>query len=494
MNNQALEINFHKDMLNIYEEARKVGYNASRFIQMVANQGGLNVAKKFIQNSNPSDGFVSLWELNRLDLTVESLILKGEYESLFSASERQIVIKRLKEYGFEIPQEQSYVNVNTWIFQGNPRVFDIDKYVKNNKFIWWSLRQEHFADKVQLNDDVFLWRSDGGNRGTGGILAKCKVVSLPQERANDDSAKEYWHTDDMNQSGLVVKLEVLEVRPSEGFISRKVLLDHEILKDLLIHRLRQQTNYSLSDEHATELDKLWSSYTGEQKVDIPDLEPKARSREYNNYKHEIRDKVIYEYLFNARTRRWLDENIIGMDANYSRGYQSMGILHYIGLKDKHKGLFKGMNISDAVAELTQSRVSDFKLVIASLKRFSKVVDDDNNRNDTVIDEEKEYAEGKEAYRIHRFRERDARLVQEAKKLFKQKHGELFCKACGINFEKVYGERGKDFIEAHHTKPVSEMKEGEKTKVEDIAMLCSNCHRIIHRKPTITVEELKDTIN
>lgn len=41
--------------------------------------------------------------------------------------------------------------------------------------------------------------------------------------------------------------------------------------------------------------------------------------------------------------------------------------------------------------------------------------------------------------------------------------------------------GKDFIEAHHSKPISEMKENEKTKIEDIVLLCSNCHSMIHRK-------------
>lgn len=106
------------------------------------------------------------------------------------------------------------------------------------------------------------------------------------------------------------------------------------------------------------------------------------------------------------------------------------------------------------------------------------------------DENVEYEEGKELLRLHKMRERDPQLIKEAKKRFKKIHGELICEACGINFEKVYGERGKDFIEGHHRKPVSEMKEGETTKVEDIGMLCSNCHRMIHRIPMISIEELK----
>lgn len=149
--------------------------------------------------------------------------------------------------------------MNTWIFQGNPRVFDIENYAKNHKYIWWSLRQEYYFEKVQIGDVVFLWRLDGGQRGTGGILAKARVVGLPQERADDESAKDYWRTDDWANPYLAVKLEVFEVRLNEGFINMLSLIEHPVLKDLLILRLRQQTNYLLPPEHANELQKLWNS-------------------------------------------------------------------------------------------------------------------------------------------------------------------------------------------------------------------------------------------
>jgi hypothetical protein len=162
----------------------------------------------------------------------------------------------------------------TWIFQGNPNVFAIDKYVTSHRYIWWSLRQEHFSDTIEINDDVFLWRSDGGNRGTGGILAKAKVVGLPNDRTDDENAKDYWHTDDWENTYLAVKLEVLEVKLEDGFISRLSLLGHPVLKDLLILRLRQQTNYLIPPEHANELQKLWTSSNRntEDVLDSNDLE------------------------------------------------------------------------------------------------------------------------------------------------------------------------------------------------------------------------------
>lgn len=57
--------------------------------------------------------------------------------------------------------------------------------------------------------------------------------------------------------------------------------------------------------------------------------------------------------------------------------------------------------------------------------------------------------------------------------------------------RTYGEVGKDFIECHHTVPVSELTEGMKTKLSDMALVCSNCHRMLHRKrPWLRLSDLK----
>lgn len=105
-------------------------------------------------------------------------------------------------------------------------------------------------------------------------------------------------------------------------------------------------------------------------------------------------------------------------------------------------------------------------------------------------EEQEYSEGKQYYKQHVMRERNPKLIKEAKALFIRKHGGLYCEVCGFDFAEHYGDRGKDFIEGHHTKYVSELAPDEKTKPADIAMLCPNCHRMIHREPRISLEDLK----
>lgn len=227
---------------------------------------------------------------------------------------------------------------------------------------------------------------------------------------------------------------------------------------------------------------------------IPKLKPQSRSWEYNSYNEPLRDRVVYEYLFNSKSHRSLDEIVLGNNPQESSGYQSMNILHYLGLKSQHKGIFQEIDIFDAIERMKGLNEDGFSLVIQALERYSIQRNTQKLYNlNSTDEEEEEYPEGKEAYRIHRYKERDPKLIRDAKALFLKKHGFLFCEVCKINFEVVYGERGKDFIEAHHTKPISKMKEGEKTNLEDISMLCSNCHRMIHRSPFITVEQLRGII-
>jgi len=102
----------------------------------------------------------------------------------------------------------------------------------------------------------------------------------------------------------------------------------------------------------------------------------------------------------------------------------------------------------------------------------------------------EFPEGKDVERLHKSRERNSQVILIAKQNFKNLNGCLFCQVCGFDFEKVYGTLGKDFIEGHHTVAVSEMTHDYKTKVEEIAILCSNCHRMVHKKrPWLTMKEL-----
>ena len=100
--NQALIEKFNAAMLNIYETAKSdANYIATRFFHMVGENGGLETAKYLIHSKNVSEGYTALWEMKRLDLTVESLIMDNpKYHALFTDEELAICKKRLVDYQY----------------------------------------------------------------------------------------------------------------------------------------------------------------------------------------------------------------------------------------------------------------------------------------------------------------------------------------------------------------------------------------------------------
>jgi 5-methylcytosine-specific restriction protein A len=105
----------------------------------------------------------------------------------------------------------------------------------------------------------------------------------------------------------------------------------------------------------------------------------------------------------------------------------------------------------------------------------------------------EVREGGRRLVTHFRRERNRAVVQAKKKQVMAQTRELRCEACGIDFRETYGDRGMGFCEAHHTRPLSDEDREVQTKLEDLALLCSNCHRMIHRQPMLSVAELRSLI-
>ena len=97
-----LEARFQQEMLRIYEEAKDFGYYSTYFLRMVLDQGGLPAAKQLLGGNRVSDGFVRLWEEQRLDLSVEALALREPWRSLFGQEELAEARRRLAGTGYEV--------------------------------------------------------------------------------------------------------------------------------------------------------------------------------------------------------------------------------------------------------------------------------------------------------------------------------------------------------------------------------------------------------
>ncbi|MFE2346308.1 HNH endonuclease [Kitasatospora cineracea] len=109
------------------------------------------------------------------------------------------------------------------------------------------------------------------------------------------------------------------------------------------------------------------------------------------------------------------------------------------------------------------------------------------------DEEYEAPEGRLLMRRHQARERDRKLRKRKIDSVLGKGGTLACEVCGFDYQAVYGERGAGYVECHHVVPLHVAGEGT-TKLADLALICANCHRMIHRKaPWPTPAELREAV-
>ena len=106
----------------------------------------------------------------------------------------------------------------------------------------------------------------------------------------------------------------------------------------------------------------------------------------------------------------------------------------------------------------------------------------------------EFSEGKILTRVHKIKERNPTFVRRKKNSVLRKNGSLICEVCGFDFEEYYGDIGKGFAECHHLIPISELKSEQKVGLNDLAIVCSNCHRMLHSaKQMMSIEKLSKIV-
>ncbi len=213
-----------------------------------------------------------------------------------------------------------------WIFQGNPKQFtinedkypdlhDINQYVKDGKIIDWSIRQKQHTHEVKAGDQVFIWRSDGGKKNTGGIIALTEVQSEPTDNGGAYSQVE-------------LKVKETRLNESEGMLLRHKLKELPETRNMLIMRLAQLTNYKLADDEFDMLLKFWDApELLEGRVDKSLIENYLMyyKEEYDSFSKE------FEYLENSyryfqkfrdpeyiKSMEWEDFQLIGQHVNAYR--------------------------------------------------------------------------------------------------------------------------------------------------------------------------------
>lgn len=303
-----------------------------------------------------------------------------------------------------------------------------------------------------------------------------------------------------NKNGAGADVKKTEVVLRKWFVKKEIPSLFEKLQERIglygrikesskIHILKTEESYfnSLLDEPRQVFDVTQGS--GELLTKllnlIPALESVNRSREYNLYNDSFRDRVVYKYLFHSRTHRWLDEHILGLNSDESRGYQAMGILHFIGLKDKHKGIFKDLGIQEAI-QLLEMQNFDFNLVIKSLQRYQQQdtakrdIEEGFSAGEYIELESNVTAAPKQIEITETEKERVIKSRIGQSKFKKALLGiEKKCRLCGVSDER--------FLVASHIKPWSQSNYQERLDVNNGLLLCPN-HDTLFDKGYISFDD------
>lgn len=98
----SLQQDFERAMLNIYELAKRYHYYPIYFLRMVHEYGGVGAAKRLLSAENAQQGLFKLWELNKLELSMEALVIQEKYAPLFEPEEIATARKRLQDLHYPV--------------------------------------------------------------------------------------------------------------------------------------------------------------------------------------------------------------------------------------------------------------------------------------------------------------------------------------------------------------------------------------------------------
>ena len=158
-----------------------------------------------------------------------------------------------------------------------------------------------------------------------------------------------------------------------------------------------------------------------------------------------------------------------------------------------RGLSRGGNGVAEIWEEFSNRGDELKLIASAIRAAA------GNQAAIAIAAEQddgitEAEEGHLLTRMHRVRERNRELVKRKRDMVVRETGRLACEVCDFDFHARYGEQGRGFIEVHHLLPLYALVPGSRTRLQDLAVLCANCHRMVHAKSKwLSLLQLKELL-
>lgn len=224
-------------------------------------------------------------------------------------------------------------------------------------------------------------------------------------------------------------------------------------------------------------DELYDAVRGTWKINAN----RAKNIKYAFAIHKgtIKNVYLINKWHEANTTKYITRTV---DRN---GPRLDGRLEFTGKPAVNMQDFIGKEVSKYYkrGEANPIKYMDLELLNKELFHESITYPDD-------IEDKDEYSEGTKKQVIVNAHERNPVARKKCIEQYKAK-----CFICKFDFEKTYGDIGKNFIHVHHLKPLSEINEEYKVDpIEDLRPLCPNCHAMIHKRiPAYSIGEIEEFI-
>ncbi len=173
---------------------------------------------------------------------------------------------------------------------------------------------------------------------------------------------------------------------------------------------------------------------------------------------------------------------------------SMILGNFLGVDPLHDqpGLSRNNQLQESVWKEFVENPSLLRLTAEAIQATISVESSEDSIE--ALHEQDVFPEGHILTRLHVLRERNRAAVVAKIDQAWRRDGRLACKACGFDFLDFYGELGRGFAECHHVVPLAKAAFTRKTRLSDLAIVCANCHRMLHRaRPVLTVDALRSLI-
>jgi 5-methylcytosine-specific restriction protein A len=374
-----------------------------------------------------------------------------------------------------------------WLLQFNPAVYNLEAALESGGVSSWSVAR--YLDEPGPGDELVLWSA--GPPAQRGVRAIGRVTGAVVDGTLEPDP--YW-TDRERAAGrrhwLPIEVTTQLARPVRAV---ELLEDRRFASAAIIREYQSGNPFRLSEpEWNAIMERVSDNLTirrnppwaRDEIILALDLYLRRRPQIPGDTDAEVSELSEFLNRLPIHTAR------PDIDKFRSPSSVALKLANFLAIESPGKGLAAGSRLDREVWEELAGNREQIALLAAAIRVAMAAGEIPTTPEPDEGD--MEALEGRLLYRQHRVRERDARLVKRRKELAKTT-GILRCEICSFDFASAYGTRGQDFIEAHHILPMSEAGV-RKVRPQDLALVCSNCHSMLHRRPWATPDQLRATMS